>query len=100
MNKKPDFNKLKDFFAKEASQLEWDDLAYVIIILEEAIKQEKKEIERNDNRDPNVLKLLELKLKIHEFEKECRVFKSFDMEYFLSKDFEYFEEEDYEELDV
>lgn len=100
MSKKIDFDKIKRLFNKESLGLDWDDLAYSIIVLEEAVRQEQQECKKNEERDPNILKILELKLEIHEYEKASRVFNSFNMEYFLNKDFEDFEEEGYEESDI
>ena len=72
---------------QSAKKCDWDDLALTIIALEGAERKEK---------DPKVLELLKLKLKIYEAEKSSRVFESFDMEYFLTKDMNIFDEdEDY-----
>ena len=75
--------KTKDTLTKEyqeqAKKTEWCDLAYLIIVLELAIANEKK---------AKVLKILKLKLKIFEEEKSSRVFSNFNMHRFLSKEYE------------
>jgi hypothetical protein len=78
-------------YIQSAKKSDWDSLALCIIEIEQAIPEEK---------DPKVLELLELKLKIFEAEKSSRVFDSFDMEYFLSKDMSIFDEDDYDFSDI
>jgi len=73
-----DFSKAKKDFEKEAKSLDWDDLAFKIIMVEYAAMVEE---------DDNYLKLLELKLEILEDEKKNRLFDSFDMKDFLNKDY-------------
>jgi hypothetical protein len=62
---------------QSAKKSDWDSLALSIIELEQIILKEK---------NSKQLKLLNLKLKIYEAEKNNRVFESFDMEYFLNKE--------------
>jgi hypothetical protein len=76
---------------QSAKECDWDDLALTIIALEGAERKEK---------DPKVLELLKIKLKIYEAEKSSRVFQSFNMEYFLNKDMEIFEDGDYDFSDI
>jgi len=61
---------------KQVSKLDWDTLAYEIILLSTAVIIEE---------DGNFLKLLEIKLEIWEEEKKDRVSDTFSMENFLNK---------------
>lgn len=80
---------------QSAKKSDWDSLALSIIELEQIISTTKQ---------AKQLKLLNLKLKIYEAEKNNRVFESFDMEYFLNKDMSVFEddfdEDDYDISDI
>lgn len=85
MNKK--LKAIEMDFIKEAQANEWCELAETIIALEFAVRKEK---------DPKVLKLLNFKLKIFEEEKKNRVFKHFDMDFFLKRDLEYLTQDMYD----
>jgi hypothetical protein len=83
-------NKLKKIemdFLKQARNSEWCDLAETIIVLEFAMQKEK---------DPKVLKILDLKLKIFEEEKKLRVANRFDYDYFRRRELELLTEDMYD----
>tara|TARA_R100000951_G_scaffold112718_1_gene113478 strand:- start:9889 stop:10152 length:264 start_codon:yes stop_codon:yes gene_type:complete len=71
---------IKEELTKLAKQLDWDDLAWEIIVLEAAVVAEE---------DDNYLKLLEIKLEIWEEEKKDRVSDRFSMEKFLNKGYSF-----------
>lgn len=82
---------IKKIYKKFAQNCDWDELASAIIDLELKITKTKNK---------KILKKLNIELEIYEEEKACRIYKSFDMEYFLNKDIEYFEEDPFDISDI
>ena len=76
-------------FEKQAAELEWCDLAGMIILLENTVISKPVEITDKE------LELLTLKLEVFEAEKASRVFDSFDFEYFMNRDFDILGDDSY-----
>jgi hypothetical protein len=69
----------KQQLMKQAKKRDWDQLAYDIILMEEALRA---------GLNPKYLILLNIKLQIWEKEKASRIFQTFNMKSFLNKGFD------------